>query len=719
MVFLAQSCNTPICSIGNALAEIDDIFVISGKDHPNSQAPSKDCQRLPSQTSPPPLNERWDEIERFVAEIADLAQSTAPRGEFSEQVLQRTSTALHAISAAVWFLDADECWTLEKQGDFDKQGDLETQGTSYRQSRPATGVDAWSPTSAVTAMLDRVRDSGKPIAEPHPDASGRWLTASPLKLERQTVGVLAVLHESPLEQPQRSGVERLLAIVADLFGNYLRRQEIRTLRVTSQRWRLYEHLVTRVQSSLDLRTVAFALVNDGRVYLGCDRVVLLVSQRGNFRVMGISGVDSFQRRSGHVQVLENLAGAVATSGHWLRYRGDDAGLPPQLAEPLGDYLDLSHAARVDVVPLYASPSETVGDLPNDESGQLVGVLMVETFRSEAAPLAEDELSRVVGLAAIAVRNALDYGSLPLLSAARHARRISKQFHFQRRRWVLWAAALTTVAGSLWWIPARVRVDATGDAWPQIRRELYAPQDGEVIDVLRDHEQTVAANETLIVLRSPDLDLELQKTRGEFQTTQKKLLAIASARMQSDSGNLQNRSPGQLAAEEQELKQLLESQTKQLDLMRQRREQLVMRSPIAGRVLTWNPRERLANRPVERGQLLLSIADESGPWILELLVPENQAGHLLDARAARRVLPVTFSPQSERGTRFTGEVVAVAARTEIADSRSLVRVTVSVPEHAVDSLRPGARVIAKIDCGTRSLGFVCFDGLLQHLKGWLL
>jgi hypothetical protein len=59
------------------------------------------------------------------------------------------------------------------------------------------------------------------------------------------------------------------------------------------------------------------------------------------------------------------------------------------------------------------------------------------------------------------------------------------------------------------------VDATGDTWPQTRRELYATQDGEVIDVLRGHEQTVTANETLIVLRSPGLDLELQKTRGEF------------------------------------------------------------------------------------------------------------------------------------------------------------------------------------------------------------
>jgi hypothetical protein len=58
------------------------------------------------------------------------------------------------------------------------------------------------------------------------------------------------------------------------------------------------------------------------------------------------------------------------------------------------------------------------------------------------------------------------------------------------------------------------------------------------------------------------------------------------------------------------------------------------------------------------------------------------------------------------------VIAVAARTEIVDSRSLARVTVSIPEHAVGSLRPGAFLTLIIDSITLDWFLICHAALFS-------
>ena len=55
--------------------------------------------------------------------------------------------------------------------------------------------------------------------------------------------------------------------------------------------------------------------------------------------------------------------------------------------------------------------------------------------------------------------------------------------------------------------------------------------------------------------------------------------------------------------------------KQLELLDQKKEKLQIRSPIDGRVVTWNVEDRLLDRPVNRGENLLEVADptRTGSW----------------------------------------------------------------------------------------------------------
>ena len=73
---------------------------------------------------------------------------------------------------------------------------------------------------------------------------------------------------------------------------------------------------------------------------------------------------------------------------------------------------------------------------------------------------------------------------------------------------------------------------------------------------------------------------------------------------------------------------LEQQEK---VLRARQEELTLRSPLTGHI-TWDVEQLLAARPVQRGQALLTVANVDGPWILELQVPDDEAGYLLDAQS---------------------------------------------------------------------------------------
>src|SRR5690606_5960269 len=108
----------------------------------------------------------------------------------------------------------------------------------------------------------------------------------------------------------------------------------------------------------------------------------------------------------------------------------------------------------------------------------------------------------------------------------------------------------------------------------------------------------------------------------------------------------------------------------------------------------------------RGQALLTVADLDGPWILELRVADDRAGHVLEARSKQDDLEVTFLLASDPQHEYQGRITDVALATELDEAHdSALRVTVEFPKRDVPGLRPGATAIAKIHCGRRSLGYV--------------
>ena len=79
----------------------------------------------------------------------------------------------------------------------------------------------------------------------------------------------------------------------------------------------------------------------------------------------------------------------------------------------------------------------------------------------------------------------------------------------------------------------------------------------------------------------------------------------------------------------------------------------------------------------------------------------------------------FVVAAASGSEFTGKIREVWRVAEPSSGGgSVVRVVVDFDRDEVRPLRPGATVIAKIHCGTRSLGYVWFHGLYEAIRAEL-
>jgi hypothetical protein len=104
---------------------------------------------------------------------------------------------------------------------------------------------------------------------------------------------------------------------------------------------------------------------------------------------------------------------------------------------------------------------------------------------------------------------------------------------------------------------------------------------------------------------------------------------------------------------------------------------------------------------------MRVADVTGPWKLELELPEHRLEHVRTALASgQSALDVRFLIGASPSRAHWAELESIAGASQIDDSgRSYIPLRASVQDAGGFSARPGATVQAKIHCGRRSLAFV--------------
>ena len=655
-------------------------------------------------------------IDSLLERLARLSTSDAAPERFLVQLLAAAMREAEAIGGAIWA--ANDC-VLERFTD-------EALTAAPRAARNVARLQLIKQVIdggiSATAIIDWTTPAG---------TTGRFVSVcAPFAIDRDARGCFELLLSVASPPSVQERTRGLTEAFAELVADYFTRRQIADLRQREIHWQSLSNFLEAIHRPA-LRECAVAIANEGRWFCQCDRVSVLYRQRSRCKVLAVSGVDRIDARSSLVACLEELADHVLKTGEALWEVGQPMQRPPPLEAALDNYFEQSHSRAIVALPLISRSSGAITNTelvaPTGPVSQCSGILVLEWFAPPAIDESARERIELVarhGASALSVAHATE--RLPLIAINRALAKIAWIAGPQQLPRALWIAGLMAAfLLALVFVPADFDIAADGELQPLERREVFAPSDAVVDEILVEHGDKVSAGQALLRLRSAALDLESARLRGEIQTTEKRLAAIRWARFERDTeqSTTAHRRLA-LTAEEEELKESLASLRRQEQILTQERALLEVRSPLDGEVLTPDVARSLAARPVERGQSLLSVGKVEGRWSLELAVPDEQIGYVLaaaeEAHRDGAALPVSFLLVGEPGVTYQGYVERIERRAHVDEKsgKPVVEVVAQLDE-AIDNARPGAAVVGKIYCGRRSLGFVWLHDAWNSVRRRLL
>ncbi|MCA9117014.1 MAG: HlyD family efflux transporter periplasmic adaptor subunit [Planctomycetaceae bacterium] len=674
-----------------------------------------------------------EQVLLLVREIERLAEASLPPEDFFPEFLPKLLSAVGARSGAVWIpgigggTEPLAAIGLEQTG-------LADDPQALRQNHQLLNTALSSGESRVVG----------------PDEAGGFpkkhhMFLAPLHDGQRPVGVVQVFQRTDIPAQARSGYLQFVEQMAGLASRYLDRRRKAGLSQAAPRngsagtvngaarheagtdglLLPFADFVLRLQRAKDLQETAMTAACDGRVFIGCDRASLALRRGRRTSILAISGQDSVHQRANLVRSMVQLADGCIATGETLTFSGQLASVPPQLEEPLAEFIQQSGSRLVALVPLLRP--KPVADEPDqpatpDElhSRPAFGCLVIEQFHEgELTAQQRERIDLATDHLAAGLHQALDHERIFLLPVWRGIGRVTEWFH-GRRLWktaaVLGVVALLVLVLAL--VPWEYRVEARGRLMPIEQSQVFAPLDGEVQQLLVESGGTVTAGQPLLELKNDDLQTQLIRVRTELSQNlqrERSLQTRIDEAVQQASREEEQELQGQRAEVLAEIAGLAE----QLRILEQRIGQLTIRAPISGVVATFQVSQLLQNRPVRRGEILLEIMNDTGPWHLELELEERRLGHVLRGQAASetRELPVEFLLATAPEQTFTGQLQTIATRAAPSDEgQNTVELFAALdPDHRPPHPRIGAEVRTRISCGQRNLGYVLFGDVVEFVQ----
>jgi hypothetical protein len=688
--------------------------------------------------SPAGESQPLSEIERFLDQTGELARTAIARADFLPKFLTDLGHLLGGAGVQFWeLLEGDR---VERQSDVALADD-------YRAwaERPAALTEPLGTIRSALAanspivVAPSTATEGAGAESPANPSPFLWI-ASAVHSPHRPAGVVLVCRSAGGGPAALRRMADVVGTACELAGDFFGRRQIRDLLAEREFVRRLETALDRLHACESVSDAILEIVNEGRRVLECDRFSLLLPRGRRWRVMGVSGIESIEHRSDLAARLTRFAQLALTGRTAYFWEAGTASRPDDPAHPnsagevetaLQAYVDESHARRVTVHALTTFALTNRAETEERPAGEVtaptssaaeIGAIVCEWFRGTDADAHTSRVDRYRRRVAPVLGNLLDWERAPLAARLRTWRRGRPWKTLRRGGTVL--AVLAGVMALLALVPWELRVEARGVLQPARHRDVFAPRDGTVVDLPIDSEHRVQEGDMLLSLRNEDLDLEQQRVDGDLATARKQILAIETSRLENRAtGSADPERPGQLTAELEQLRERVSGLEDFRRILSQQQEELKLVSPIAGRVLTWNLKQTLDHRPVRRGQRLLTLADETGPWELELWIPDHRAGFVRSAlernKTSRPI--VDYSLATEPGLRREGTLGPIGSSAEVrrAGERPTVLGEVPLSQETLSEPRPGTSVVAKVRCGMYPLGYVLFHEVWDAIwRAWL-
>jgi len=663
------------------------------------------------------------QIRLLVQEIADLAKSDCSVEDFYEGFLTRTTSALASVGGAIWVRDSiDDPLKLHYHINLKKTKLAKDKKAQARHSRMLKKLAEQGEPTLVSP------DSGSADDDLAGNPTDSLLIVGPLKIDNDTIGLVEIFQRPGAGPTTQRGYLRFLMQMCDIASDFLRNQRIRSFAKQQTMWQQLEQFMRLIHQGLDTEQTVFTLANEGRRLIDCDRVSVAMGQGRNCRIKAVSGLDSIERRAEQVKKLGRLSASVIKAGQPLWYTGEDENLPPQIEKKMHAYVDKSHTKMLAIIPLFESqgePDDTPEARKNRTPAKPLGALIIEQLKdARITPALEKRAEIVVEHGQTALTNSTEHNSIFLMPLWKGIGKVTNLFGVGNRFKTF--CVLGAIAGALAFLclfPYPFGLSAKGALIPETQREVFAQTDGTVIDInVSDAgDSLVDAGSTLAQLKNTEIGLEISRLVGNI-TEQDAIFREAERTLSRDGINgesLDNTARLEVNSRMRQASAAKENLTAELIIRQQEQEFLTIVSPIAGQVVSWNVRSNLLNRPVKRGQSLMTVVPPDTMWQIELEMPERRLAHLLRAMDDKdEPLKVTFGLFSNPGKEYEGQILRIDRKLEVySDDGNSALIRVAFPNDSIDPelLRAETRVNAKVQCGTRSIGYVMFHELIETVQ----
>ena len=436
------------------------------------------------------------------------------------------------------------------------------------------------------------------------------------------------------------------------------------------------------------------------------------------KAIAVSGQPTVNRKSNTVSLLEKATRKIIAIKQTFWFPSDDQ-QPPQISKHLNEYLAISATRSMIVYPIFDSVDKDLThpdqrDPRRRVEKKLIGGIVIEHCKEQwSRDAVSGAIEMVCRHSADAYRNSWQHHNLfayPIWYWLGKSRVLTAARNLPKT--IAAVAGLTLLALALIFVPADFRMTCDGTLLPETRRNVFANISGVVKEVLVDHGDSVEKGQPLVRLENIDLAQQIQSAAGKSAELTAMIRSAKTA--MSNKRNQEQSRDESIAALEAQLK----SAGRELDLLREKKKRLTIVSPVEGSVVTYDVRDILKDRPVERVESLMEVADLSGSWQLELNLPDRKIGHVIQAfkKNDGEPLDVEFILAAKPGETLKGKLVEIGKATEMLPEQGQhLKLKVAIEDQILDIKQLRSGVNAYIDCGECSLGYSWFHPVLEFLQ----
>jgi len=497
-----------------------------------------------------------------------------------------------------------------------------------------------------------------------------------------------------------------------------------------QVWTQLEAFTRQIHSSLHPTEVSYLVANEGKRLISCDRLSIAQRQGKKSRVESISGADVVEKRSNLVQLMRALFDSVLAWDEKLVYTGTpDESLPPDVLKALNEYLAESNSKLLVIQPIR-------DEREKENKKPCRSALMMESFEPAAAP---DQLIGkldVIGKHSVsALYNAAEHRRIPMRWIWMPLAKLQEGLGGKARAITYGViAGLALLSLVLVLVPYPLKMDAKGQLLPENRTWIFPPAQGHIVRFEVTPGTDVLKDQSLVLMHDVELELKLVNLNKEIDAAEKEVQAAAAR--YAEAGTEGERSNISVEKRKQEAVRDLKIQERNRLRDRTNSEEsrpgnFWLKSPLDGTVLNFDFVENLTGKFVKQSDQLLRVGDKSGPWEIELKVPQKHIGQILQGFdfTKKKELDVDLLLLSAPTKVFKGKLSrdkiageATPNRDDNNEAEPVVPVLVRIdgddiaPDDRLprDLLLTGTEVLGKVRCGVHAMGYSLFYGVWEFL-----